>query len=70
MSCVLEENGFHSVKFGEILALLNRYQALDAARERAQEYAEKAKQYLESFPDSAYKDALRSLPDFIIDRES
>jgi len=49
---------------------LNRYQTLEAARERAQDYVEKAKQYLESFPESAYKDALRSLPDFIIDRES
>jgi octaprenyl-diphosphate synthase len=70
VSRVLEEGGFHSVKFIEILGLLNRYQALRAARERAQEFAEKAKRNLEPFPDSAYKDALRSLPDFIIDRES
>jgi octaprenyl-diphosphate synthase len=70
VASVLEESGFHSVKFSEIQALLNRYQALRAARERAQEFAEKAKQYLETFSDSAYKDALRSLPDFIIERES
>ena len=70
VSRVLEESGFHSVKFSEILALLNRYKTLQAARERAQEFAEKAKQGLDNFSDSPYKDALRSLPDFIIERES
>ena len=70
VSRVLEEGGFQSVKFGEIRALLNRYQSLQAARERAQEFAEKAKQCLDSYSDSPYKEALRSLPDFIIERES
>jgi geranylgeranyl pyrophosphate synthase len=67
---VLEERGFHSVKFSEILELVNRYQTLRAARRKAQDFAEKAMQCLEGFPDSPYKDALRSLPDFILERES
>jgi geranylgeranyl pyrophosphate synthase len=41
---------------------------LQAAREKAQEFAQKAKRCLETFPDTPYKDALRSLPDFMLDR--
>jgi octaprenyl-diphosphate synthase len=70
VSCVLEEGGFHSVMFGEVRELIDRYQTLRAARHRAQEFAERAKRFLEGFPDSPYKDALLSLPDFIIERES
>jgi octaprenyl-diphosphate synthase len=70
VSRVLEEDGFHSVKFCEILELVTRYRTLWAARQKAQDFAEKAKQCLDGFPDSLYKDALRSLPDFIIERES
>ena len=70
VSRVLEEEGFNSVKFGEILELVDRYRTLWAARQKAHDFAEKAKQCLDGFPDSLYKDALRSLPDFIIERES
>jgi octaprenyl-diphosphate synthase len=66
---VLEEGGFSSRRFSEILDLIDRYDTLRAAREKAQEFAEKAKRCLETFPDTPYKDALRSLPDFMLDRE-
>jgi octaprenyl-diphosphate synthase len=70
VSRVLEEGGFQSVKFSEILGLIDRYQTLRAAREKAQDFAERAKRGLDRFPDSPYKDALRSLPEFIVERES
>jgi len=66
---VLEEGGFSSLRFNEILDLIDRYNTLRAAREKAQEFAQKAKNSLETFPDTPYKDALRSLPDFMLDRE-
>jgi octaprenyl-diphosphate synthase len=66
---VFEEGGFNSLRFSEILDLIDRYDTLRAAREKAQEFAQKAKRCLETFPDSPYKDALRSLPDFMLDRE-
>lgn len=66
---VLMEGGFNSVGFGEILNLIDRYDTLRAAREKAQEFAQKAKGCLETFSDTPYKDALRSLPDFMLDRE-
>jgi len=70
VSRVLEEGGYHSVSFSEILDLIRRYKTLEATRERAQDFAEKAKHCLDGFPNSLYKDALRSVPDFIVERES
>jgi len=66
---VLEEGGFNSHRFSKILDLIDRYETLQATREKAQEFAQKAKRCLETFPDTPYKDALRSLPDFMLDRE-
>ncbi len=70
VSRVLEEGGFHSVKFQEVLELVERYGTLEAARARARQSAEAAITRLDSFPDSPYKDALRSLAEFIVERES
>jgi len=67
---VLTDNGSKTVKFNEVLDLIFRYGTLDAARQKALEYVERAKQDLEFFPDSPYKDALRVVPDFVLDRES
>lgn len=69
ISLVLEERGFHSVQFYEILDLIERYGVLQTTREKALHLAEEAKASLEGFSDSPYKDALRSLPEFIIERE-
>jgi octaprenyl-diphosphate synthase len=66
---VLEEGGFNPLRFSEILDLIDRHNTLRAARAKAQEFALKAKRCLETFPDSPYKEALRSLPDFMLDRE-
>jgi octaprenyl-diphosphate synthase len=65
---VMEEGGFASVAIGEIQGLVARYGTLDSARVRARAYADQAVRDLEGFPDSPYKDALRSLADFIVDR--
>ncbi|MBZ5514207.1 MAG: polyprenyl synthetase family protein [Acidobacteriia bacterium] len=70
ISRVQEEAGFHSVSFSEVLELIERYGSLQAARDKARDIAEQARNSLEGLPDSAYKDALRSLPDFILERES
>ena len=67
---VLEERGFHSVRFEEIQGLIERHDALSATRGKAQQFADLATSCLDGLPDSQYKDALRSLPDFIVERES
>ena len=44
--------------------------ALARARARAIEYAEAARATLDTLPDSPYRDALRSIPTYILERES
>jgi len=67
---VFEDGGFQHVAFAEIVELVERYEALGRARAKAKKFAEEAKHCLEGFPESVYKDALMSLPEFIIARES
>ncbi len=67
---VLRDGNYQSVPFSEIMDLIERYGTLRAARERARRFAESAKGCLDIFPESQYKDALRSLADFIVERES
>ena len=68
VSLVLEEGGFHSVQLYEIQELLERYGTEQATRNKAHQFANLAINSLEGFPESPYKDALRSLADFILDR--
>jgi len=70
VACVLDEGGFHSVSFAEVLDLMERHGALRRARDKARELAEQAHSALDAFADSPYKDALRALPEFVLDRES
>ena len=66
---VLDEGGFSSVQYGEIVELVERYGTLQAARDKAQEFAARARSSLDGLPESPYRDALRSLPENIVDRE-
>ncbi len=70
VSRVLAEGGFDSVRFLEILELFERYGTLRAARDKAQQFADLARGCLEDFADSQYRDVLRSLADFIVERET
>ena len=70
VSRVLEEGGFEAAQFAEILDLIDHYGTLQLTREKAQGFANKALSFVEGYPESPYKDALHSLPDFILERES
>jgi octaprenyl-diphosphate synthase len=67
---VLQGDGFNSVSFAGVQELVKRYGTLEAARARAREYAGRAAGEIEEFPPSRYRDALRSISDFIIERQS
>jgi octaprenyl-diphosphate synthase len=66
---VLREGGFQSVPFSEISELIERYQALDAARTKARHFAELAQNSLAGLPDSPCKNALQSLAQFTVERQ-
>jgi octaprenyl-diphosphate synthase len=67
---VLEDRDFLSVDRSEILSLVERAGALNRTRIIAEEYASRATQMLSDFPPSVYRDALISIPQFILSRNA
>ena len=66
---VVEDRGFERVSHAEIVSLARRCGALERAERVAMEQAEAARQALEVFDPSPERDALLTLPDFILARD-
>lgn len=66
---VINDRGFDAVGRSEILYLLDARGALDRARAEARRFAEDAMLALHTFPQSQYRIALLSVPQFIVDRD-
>ncbi len=66
---VVRERAFDGVTHGEVLAVLNRHGSLEAAYDRAMQYAELARNAICTFPDSDIKRALLWAPEFVVARE-
>ena len=67
---VLGERAFNTVKHEQVLAVLNRYDSLNAALTRATDYAQAASTDICSFPQSEIKKALLWMPEFVVARNS
>jgi octaprenyl-diphosphate synthase len=66
---VVAERAVTPEDWREIRRLLVEHRAVDAAFEKATEFAERAKEQLEAFPASLERDALMALPDFVLSRD-
>ncbi len=69
IAAVIRDRAFDGVTHAEILAILTRYGSLDAARDRATQYATAACNAICSFPDTESKRALLWAPEFVVARE-
>ena len=67
---VLEERAFRSVQPGDILEMVERADGVQRTRALAADYARQAISDLETFPPTAYRDAIISIPEFIINRQA
>jgi octaprenyl-diphosphate synthase len=67
---VLAEREFRSVNASEILMLVQKCNGVGQTRTMAQEYASLAVRILREFPSSVYRDAILSIPEFIITRSA
>jgi geranylgeranyl pyrophosphate synthase len=67
---VLHERDFHSVDRADILKLVEQSGGLNRTRVLAQGYATRALELLEEFPGSLYRDAIMSIPEFILNRSA
>ena len=66
---VLHDRAFNGVTHAEILGILERYGSLQAASNRAAQYAESARNSICAFPNSEIKRALLWAPDFVVARD-
>ncbi len=66
---VFQENGFGSVKEDTIVKLVREYGTVDRVLDQAQVYARKAKDQLSDFPDCKAREALLTVPDYVIARD-
>ncbi|HEV2470842.1 MAG TPA: polyprenyl synthetase family protein [Candidatus Sulfotelmatobacter sp.] len=66
---ILQQGTFNGVTHRDILDILERYGSLEAAANRAAEYAESARNAICTFPDSEVKRALLWAPEFVVARE-
>ena len=66
---VLRENGFGSVNKEAIVDLVRKYKTVDRVMNKAHQYAREAKEYLLHFPESRAREALTTIPDYIVERD-
>jgi octaprenyl-diphosphate synthase len=66
---VIEDRGFGRVSRESLLSALGETGCLEEARAAAVVYVQRARGHLASFPDGLYKDALLSIPEFVLERD-
>jgi octaprenyl-diphosphate synthase len=66
---IISSKGVTQEQWDALLRALKEHRSIEYAHQRAVEYAERAKKYLQAFPPGADRDALLALPDFVISRD-
>jgi octaprenyl-diphosphate synthase len=69
VGAILRQRSYDSVPFARILSLLEKYNAIDRVRERAQAFTEKARLLISEFPDSPYQRALLAVTELVTERD-
>jgi octaprenyl-diphosphate synthase len=68
IGAVIRDRAFNGVSHGDILAILQHYRSIDAAHQRAQQYATLARNVICNFSNVEAKRVLLWAPDFVVDR--
>jgi octaprenyl-diphosphate synthase len=66
---ILEQRSYDQVPFARILGFVEKYHAIERARERAQTFTDKARQLISDFPDSPYQRALLAVTELVTERD-
>lgn len=66
---VLADRNYEAVPFAHVQKMVKRYEGIAKAKARAQEFTEKARSLVLSFPESAYQRALLSVTDLVTERD-
>ena len=66
---VISDGSYHRVSRSRLIAAVEKAGALEQARERADEYAEAARDCLDGLPESEHCEALRAIPAYVLERD-
>ena len=66
---VLAQASYDAIPFSAILHIIERNGGIERARERAQQFTEKAREIIAEFPDSPHQRALAAVAELIVDRD-
>ena len=66
---ILQENGFGVSHRDTIMQLVREYKTVERALAKAHDYARRAKGYISNFPPGESREALLSIPDYIVERD-
>ena len=69
VTTVLQDGSYDHVGFAQILSFIERRHGIERARERAQQFTEKARSIIAEFPESPYQRALCAVTDLVTDRD-
>jgi octaprenyl-diphosphate synthase len=69
VATVLRERSYDSVPLKRILEMMNRYDSINRARQRALAFTDKARSIIAGFPDSPVQRALYTVTDLITERD-
>lgn len=66
---ILKDRNYDRVPFSTVLEIIEKYRGVERAQERAQQFTSRARQVIESFPDSPYRKAVLTIADIITERD-
>jgi geranylgeranyl pyrophosphate synthase len=66
---VIASRTISSEQWNDLRRTLREHASIDYAYRRAEEFADRAKKHLYSFPPSQERDALLALPDYVLSRD-
>ncbi|MBM3728548.1 MAG: polyprenyl synthetase family protein [Acidobacteria bacterium] len=69
VECVISAGNYSRVTLAQILDLIERHRGFDRARDRANQFADKARKLITSFPESPSQKALLSVTELVTERE-
>ena len=66
---ILKDRSYERVPFSRVLEIIEKYRGVERAQERALHFTDRARQIIETFPDSAYRKAVLTIADIVTDRD-
>ena len=66
---ILKDRSYERVPFSRVLEIIEKYHGVERAQERAVHFTDRAREIIETFPDSAYRKAVLMIADIVTDRD-